>query len=178
MSNPSDQSTDADSRPRRACPFCAELILVEARICRYCQRELPSQEVASAPPAANLENSPKAIVGHPVQTSPPAVTAPTAPGRDPAPLIIVGILIAVVLLIIIGSLANRVGKSGSQPGHAAPGENGRPWPGTYSSIDNSWNSEAAKNKQADARTEAPMFDVISKSPTPSNKHISLEVTRA
>jgi hypothetical protein len=30
------------SRPQRPCPWCAEMILAEARICRFCQRELPA----------------------------------------------------------------------------------------------------------------------------------------
>jgi hypothetical protein len=29
-----------DERPRRKCPFCAEMILAEASVCRYCQREV------------------------------------------------------------------------------------------------------------------------------------------
>ena len=33
-------------RPQRACPWCAEMILAEARICRYCQREVPPSPVA------------------------------------------------------------------------------------------------------------------------------------
>jgi uncharacterized membrane protein YeaQ/YmgE (transglycosylase-associated protein family) len=31
----------ADGRPLRKCPFCAEMVLAEAIICRYCQRDLP-----------------------------------------------------------------------------------------------------------------------------------------
>ena len=30
-----------DGRPRRKCPFCAEMILAEASVCRYCQRDIP-----------------------------------------------------------------------------------------------------------------------------------------
>jgi hypothetical protein len=30
----------------RKCPFCAELVKVEARMCRYCQKDLPSSELA------------------------------------------------------------------------------------------------------------------------------------
>jgi hypothetical protein len=29
--------------PRRPCPYCAELILPAARVCRFCSRELPPQ---------------------------------------------------------------------------------------------------------------------------------------
>ncbi len=28
----------------RKCPFCAELVKVEAKLCRYCQHELPAAE--------------------------------------------------------------------------------------------------------------------------------------
>jgi uncharacterized membrane protein YeaQ/YmgE (transglycosylase-associated protein family) len=31
----------SDGRSRRKCPFCAEMILAEARVCRYCQRDVP-----------------------------------------------------------------------------------------------------------------------------------------
>ena len=27
--------------PQRKCPYCAEMILAEAKVCRYCQREVP-----------------------------------------------------------------------------------------------------------------------------------------
>ena len=33
--------TGLGSREERECPFCAELILVRARICRFCGREVP-----------------------------------------------------------------------------------------------------------------------------------------
>jgi len=33
----------------RKCPFCAELIRPEAKVCRYCSRELPELPVAPAP---------------------------------------------------------------------------------------------------------------------------------
>lgn len=33
-----------DSRPRVKCPFCAELILTEARVCKHCGHEIDSSE--------------------------------------------------------------------------------------------------------------------------------------
>jgi hypothetical protein len=38
-----------DGRPRRKCPFCAEMILAEASVCRYCQREVPRGEINQRP---------------------------------------------------------------------------------------------------------------------------------
>lgn len=32
----------AGSRRRTACPFCAEMIVPEAKVCRFCGRELPA----------------------------------------------------------------------------------------------------------------------------------------
>jgi hypothetical protein len=39
----------SDGRPRRKCPFCAEMIFAEASVCRYCQREVPLAEVMQGP---------------------------------------------------------------------------------------------------------------------------------
>ena len=33
----------------RKCPFCAEMVQAEAKVCRYCQRELPKPASASVP---------------------------------------------------------------------------------------------------------------------------------
>lgn len=47
----------------RTCPFCAELIKFESKVCRYCQRDLPaSPEVAeerSTPPGFPIEKRPE-----------------------------------------------------------------------------------------------------------------------
>jgi hypothetical protein len=38
-----------DERPRRKCPFCAEMILAEASVCRYCQREVAIGKTMQGP---------------------------------------------------------------------------------------------------------------------------------
>lgn len=39
---------DAPKGETRKCPFCAETILKEAKVCRFCQRELAAAETVSA----------------------------------------------------------------------------------------------------------------------------------
>lgn len=44
VSKPSDE-TLVSSGEYRKCPFCAEVVKAEAKVCRYCGRELPEVEV-------------------------------------------------------------------------------------------------------------------------------------
>jgi uncharacterized membrane protein YeaQ/YmgE (transglycosylase-associated protein family) len=44
-----NNASASDGRSRRKCPFCAEMILTEASICRYCQRDVPLGEVGQGP---------------------------------------------------------------------------------------------------------------------------------
>ena len=44
VAKPSDE-TLADSGEYRKCPFCAEMVRQEAKLCRYCGKELPEPEV-------------------------------------------------------------------------------------------------------------------------------------
>ena len=44
VTKPSDE-TLVDSGEYRKCPFCAEIVRREAKLCRYCGKELPEPEV-------------------------------------------------------------------------------------------------------------------------------------
>jgi hypothetical protein len=43
-------SVPFDTKTRRDCPFCAESIKIEAKVCRYCQRDVPPHEPPPLPP--------------------------------------------------------------------------------------------------------------------------------
>ena len=49
MSKPSDE-TLVSSGEYRKCPFCAEVVRSEAKICRYCGKELPDVEIEKSAP--------------------------------------------------------------------------------------------------------------------------------
>lgn len=53
---------NVDRRPLRPCPFCAEIIIASAKLCRYCQRDVEPLATAEAPPEP-------AIVGPTVKCS-------------------------------------------------------------------------------------------------------------
>lgn len=40
----SDSTVNHGDRPRQKCPYCAEVILVEAKICKHCGREVELDE--------------------------------------------------------------------------------------------------------------------------------------
>ncbi|MBS1262734.1 MAG: hypothetical protein MAG453_02097 [Calditrichaeota bacterium] len=43
-----------DDRPRTPCPHCAELVLIDARVCRFCGREIsPAPDTGAAEPAGD-----------------------------------------------------------------------------------------------------------------------------
>lgn len=55
------QSSGTDPRVQigyRACPYCAEPVRVEAKVCKHCQHELPAAEVAApvAPQSPTAES--------------------------------------------------------------------------------------------------------------------------
>ena len=49
VSKPSDE-TLIDSGEYRKCPFCAEVVRSEAKVCRYCNKELPDVVVEEYAP--------------------------------------------------------------------------------------------------------------------------------
>ena len=52
VSKPSDK-TLVDSGEYRKCPFCAEVVRSEAKVCRYCHKELPDVEIEKSVPDDN-----------------------------------------------------------------------------------------------------------------------------
>ena len=52
VSKPSDE-TLVDSGEYRKCPFCAEVVRSEAKVCRYCNKELPDVVVEEYAPDDN-----------------------------------------------------------------------------------------------------------------------------
>lgn len=52
VSKPSDE-TLIDSGEYRKCPFCAEVVRSEAKVCRYCNKELPDVVVEEYVPDDN-----------------------------------------------------------------------------------------------------------------------------
>ena len=77
--------SNPEVRHERECPWCAERILVKARLCRFCNREVPP--VAPEAPlasSAHSERTPQFDSGAmvPPVFAPPAQIAP--PGASPA----------------------------------------------------------------------------------------------
>jgi zinc ribbon protein len=50
------ESRKATEEGRRPCPHCAELIKIQARVCRYCGRDVPAIVVADTTP--KVDNDP------------------------------------------------------------------------------------------------------------------------
>lgn len=60
-----EQASSEASSGLRACPFCAESIKKEAKICRFCQRDVPA-----------LEDAPKPVIEKPIEETGPEGTCP------------------------------------------------------------------------------------------------------
>jgi ribosomal protein L37AE/L43A len=92
------------SAPEKQCPFCAETIKREARVCRFC--------------GYNLETGQPGQASHPKSISPPTVKAESSVESGVKlgvgmfivlPLMIIGVIIGgVVLLLLLGGLAGLV----------------------------------------------------------------------
>ncbi len=46
------------SGEHKQCPFCAELIKPQARVCRYCRRDIPQAQCTTSLPASSQEEYP------------------------------------------------------------------------------------------------------------------------
>ena len=55
--------TDADTRPRKECPFCAELILLAAKKCKHCGEFLDGDRSDRTPPTPAVSSSSKVKCG-------------------------------------------------------------------------------------------------------------------
>lgn len=44
------EQSEIQSGEMRKCPFCAELVRAEAKVCKHCHKDLPPQEAASFDP--------------------------------------------------------------------------------------------------------------------------------
>jgi hypothetical protein len=56
--------TDPAALGQRKCPYCAEFVKREARVCRYCQRELPELRVRSAAPGEICDVCSRPVEAH------------------------------------------------------------------------------------------------------------------
>lgn len=70
-----------DGRPLRKCPYCAEMVLAEARICKHCHKDLPQLVFAPA--------------------APPDPKPTQAGGLGPAIKIMVVVVVIIFLILIV-----------------------------------------------------------------------------
>lgn len=87
------EQTQCQSGERRKCPFCAELVASEAKICKHCQKELPQTDPSSAHQTHPSELPTQAVRN--VQAAIPQATS--APKSKATIYAVVGVLISAVV---------------------------------------------------------------------------------
>jgi hypothetical protein len=117
----------------KKCQHCAEFVRAEAKICRYCQREILDPPIADPLPAGTPPQASAARAAGPAEHDAGAPAGGVASAANPAPprrgtLVVASVVVALVLGLILWANLSRPGGVGPQaepaagmPGGSAPG---------------------------------------------------------
>ncbi len=88
------------TEPERVpCPFCAELILPQATVCRYCDH--PTGFITSPQPHPNVADPATLAAGTPPPPQPMAEAGQRVEGRKTSAGMVIGIIVGVAVLALI-----------------------------------------------------------------------------